>query len=199
MRLEPVRAPDALHRADAHACRLIGHRRAGPVRLFTRRRLHGQRGDALGERSGEFGMREGRVLSCKSPSTPSAAKRSCQRQTQIFDLPASRMIAFVSTPSALSSTSCTLHTCFCGALRSLTKARSRSTSAGVTEREMPLRTDSHAASLPGISTRIQMSDFIHSHVRRFKLQARIFFCSRSSVFKSTVVRQGKRHDHENDG
>jgi acetolactate decarboxylase len=39
----------------------------------------------------------------------------------------------------------------------------------------------------------------HSHVRRFKLQARVFFCSRSSVFKSTAVRQGKRHDHENDG
>ena len=32
-----------------------------------------------------------------------------------------------------------------------------------------------------ILNRIQASDLIHSHVRRFKLQARIFFCSRSSV------------------
>lgn len=33
-----------------------------------------------------FAMREGRVLSRKRPSTPSTAKRSCQRQTQVFDL-----------------------------------------------------------------------------------------------------------------
>ena len=59
-----------------------------------------------------FGMREGRVLSRKSPSTPSAANRSCQRQTQVFDLPVSRMIAFVPTPSALSNTICARQTCF---------------------------------------------------------------------------------------
>jgi hypothetical protein len=58
MRLEPVRAPDALHRADAHAC-LLGHRRAGPVRPFARWRLHGQGDDALGERSGELGDARG--------------------------------------------------------------------------------------------------------------------------------------------
>jgi hypothetical protein len=33
-----------------------------------------------------FGMREGRVLSRRSPSTPSAANRSCQRQTQVLGL-----------------------------------------------------------------------------------------------------------------
>jgi|GEM_PF-3987777 hypothetical protein len=32
-------------------------------------------------------MRDGRVLSRKRPSTPSVAKRSCQRHTQVFDLP----------------------------------------------------------------------------------------------------------------
>jgi hypothetical protein len=48
-----------------------------------------------------FGMREGRVLSRRSPSTPSVAKRSCQRQTQVLDLPVSRMIAFVPAASAL--------------------------------------------------------------------------------------------------
>ena len=43
-----------------------------------------------------------------------------------------------------------------------------------------------------------MSGSIHSHVRRFKLQARIFFCSRSSVVKSAAVRQGKGTIAEND-
>ena len=84
-------------------------------------------------------MREGRVLSRRSPSTPSAANRSCQRQTQVLDLPVSRMIAFVPTPSALSNTIRARQTCFCGALRSLTRARSRSRSAVVTEIEMPVR------------------------------------------------------------
>jgi hypothetical protein len=59
-----------------------------------------------------FAMREGRVLSRKRPSTPSTAKRSCQRQTQVLDLPVSRMIALVPTPAALSSTICARHTCF---------------------------------------------------------------------------------------
>jgi hypothetical protein len=86
-----------------------------------------------------FGMREGRVLSRSSPSTPSAAKRSCQRQTQVLDLPVSRMIAFVPTPSALSNMICARQTCFCGALRSLTKAHNRVMSAGVTEKEIPGR------------------------------------------------------------
>ena len=84
-------------------------------------------------------MREGRVLSRKSPSTPSAANRSCQRQTQVLDLPVSRMIAFVPRSSALSSTICARHTCFCGALRSLTRLRSRSMAAEVTERETLVR------------------------------------------------------------
>ena len=59
-----------------------------------------------------FGTREGRVLSRKSPSTPSAANRSCQRQTQVLDLPVSRMIAFVPTPSPLSNTICARQACF---------------------------------------------------------------------------------------
>ena len=83
-------------------------------------------------------MREGRVLSRKSPSKPSAAKRSCQRQTQVLDLPVSRMIAFVPAPSALISTISARQTCFCGALRSIVRARSRSVSAGVTENAMPV-------------------------------------------------------------
>ena len=51
-------------------------------------------------------MREGRVLSRRSPSKPSAMKRSCQRQTQVFDVPVWRMIALVPKPSADRSTIC---------------------------------------------------------------------------------------------
>jgi hypothetical protein len=60
-----------------------------------------------------FGMRETRVLSRSNPSKPSAAKRFCHRQTQVLDLPVSRMIAFVPAPSAVSSTIRARHTCFC--------------------------------------------------------------------------------------
>ena len=59
-----------------------------------------------------FAMREGRVFSHKSPSTPSAANRSCQRQTQVLDFPVSRLIAFVPTPSPLTNTICARQTCF---------------------------------------------------------------------------------------
>jgi multiple sugar transport system permease protein len=58
-RLEPVSPPDALHRTEADAG-LIGHRRAGPVRCFARRLLHGQRDDALGD--GRIELRDARGL-----------------------------------------------------------------------------------------------------------------------------------------
>ena len=99
------------------------------VRVTTRSAIEGS----------SLEMREGRVLSRRRPSKPWSAKRSCQRQTQVLDLPVSRMIALVPTPSAVSSTICARQTCFCDALRSLTRARSRALSANVTEREMPVR------------------------------------------------------------
>jgi hypothetical protein len=138
MRLEPVGAPDALHGTDADADR-VGHRHARPMRRLARRLLLVSATTRSAMAPSSFAMRAGRVLSRRSPSTPSAAKRSCQRQTQVLDLPVSRMIAFAPSPSTLSSTICARQTCFCGALRSLTKARSRSSSAGVTERQMPVR------------------------------------------------------------
>ena len=84
-------------------------------------------------------MREGRVLSRSSPSTPSSAKRSCQRQTQVLDLPVRRMISTVPTPSALSRMISARQTCFCGALRSLTSAPSRPRSVGETVKDIPVR------------------------------------------------------------
>ena len=41
------------------------------------------------------GMRDGRVLSRSSPSTPATMNRSCQRQTATLLTPACRMIATV--------------------------------------------------------------------------------------------------------
>src|SRR6202043_1429463 len=58
MRLESMRAPDAPHRRSADACGL-GHRRAGPVRRFAWRLLHGQRDDALGYGGVELGDARG--------------------------------------------------------------------------------------------------------------------------------------------
>ena len=66
-----------------------------------------------------LGMREGRVLSCRSPSTPSAANRF--RQTQVLDVLVSRMIGLAPAPSALSKTICARQTCFYGAFRPLTR------------------------------------------------------------------------------
>ena len=66
MRLEPVRAPDALHRADTDAGR-PGHCQTGPVRRFVRRRLHGRRDDALGDRGIELrDARRPRLVAQKS-------------------------------------------------------------------------------------------------------------------------------------
>jgi transposase len=42
----------------------------------------------------------------------------------------------------------------------------------------------------------QVLDSIHSHVRHFKLQARIFLCSSFKLFSVTATGQGRRHDHK---
>ena len=85
------------------------------------------------------GMRDGRVLSHKSPSKPFSAKRFCQCQTQVLDLPECRMISTVPTPSALSSTISARQTCLCGLFRSLISAVRRLRSAGETVKDIPVR------------------------------------------------------------
>src|SRR5450759_1077942 len=66
-------------------------------------------------------------------------KRSCQRQTQVFDLPVRRMISLVPTPSALNRTISARQTCLCGALRSRASAFKRRRSAGLRVMEIPVR------------------------------------------------------------
>ena len=56
---------------------------------------------------------------------PSFMNRSCQRQTQVFDLPVRRMISLVPTPSALERMIAARQACFCEALRSLVIASRR--------------------------------------------------------------------------
>src|SRR5689334_9340781 len=88
---------------------------------------------------GSDGIRGGRVLSRNSPSTPSCMKRSCQRQTAVLATPAWRMISAVPTPSALSSTIFARQTCFCGLLRSVLIASSRSRSLAMSSKLIPVR------------------------------------------------------------
>jgi hypothetical protein len=57
-------------------------------------------------------MPGGLLLSCKRPSTPSVMKRSCQRQTHVFDLPVASMIATVPKPLLLIKMILARHTCF---------------------------------------------------------------------------------------
>lgn len=65
--------------------------------------------------------------------------RACQRQTAVVDVPVAAMMAFVPTPSALSSTIRARQTCFCNVYRSLTKAPSRRRSASTGVMEIPVR------------------------------------------------------------
>ena len=80
----------------------------------------------------------GRVLSDKIPSTPASAKRSCQRQTVVFDFCVAAMIAFVPSPSALKRMIRARQTCFCGVFRLDTMATSRRCCAAETVKEMPV-------------------------------------------------------------
>ena len=84
-------------------------------------------------------MPGGRVLSRSRPSTPSAMNRSCQRHTQVLDLPVAAMIATVPRPSSVSRTICARHTCFCGDPRAATSASRRALSDSVTAILIPLR------------------------------------------------------------
>lgn len=128
--LQPVRLPDATHSACADASRLR-HHVGGPVRRLARQLGKRQRHHALGHLGSERrNAREGRVLSRNSPSKPSVAKRSCQRHTQVFDLPVCRTISTVPVPLTLSRMISARQTCFCGVLRSRMSAVSRWRSVG---------------------------------------------------------------------
>src|SRR6266702_3724880 len=66
-------------------------------------------------------------------------KRSCQRQTQVFDFPVRRMISLLPTPSALNRTISARQTCLWGVLRSRVSTFRRRRSAGLRVMEIPVR------------------------------------------------------------
>ena len=70
---------------------------------------------------------------------PSFMNRSCQRQTQVFDLPVRRMISLLPTPSALERMIAARQACFCEALRSLVIASSWPRTDRVIVMEIPVR------------------------------------------------------------
>jgi hypothetical protein len=109
------------------------------VRGLARRRCKGQSDDALGDRGVELGDARGTRLVAQKALEALVGEAFLPAPDAGLGLAGSRMIAFVPTPSAVSSTICARQTCFCDALRSLTGARSRALSANVTEREMLVR------------------------------------------------------------
>lgn len=82
--LKPVRAPDALNRADGNADG-FRHHRAGPMRRFARAVLLRQGDDPFGDVLPERSNARRAVLSRTRPSTPASMNRSCRCQTQVFD------------------------------------------------------------------------------------------------------------------
>ena len=65
--------------------------------------------------------------------------RSCQRQTQVFDLSVRRMISLVPTPLAIEGMIAARQACFCKALRSLVIASSRPRTDRMIVTEIPER------------------------------------------------------------
>src|SRR6267378_3457045 len=98
-------------------------------------------------------------------------KRSCQRHTQVFDLPVRRMISLVPTPSALKRTISARQTCLCGVLRSRASAFRRRRSAGLRVMEIPVRmrqTRMHSGpweSPPGFKCQTRSTRLAPRHVR----------------------------------
>jgi hypothetical protein len=91
MRLQTIGAPDGLNRTHAEP-RRFRRQGAGPMG----RPPDGSPSVSAATRYASVPgglMREGRVLSrySSSPSNPSSIKRSCQRQTQVLDLPVRRI------------------------------------------------------------------------------------------------------------
>ena len=137
MRGEPVRLPDALHRAQAR-CWLpwpSSGRSSGSPRRAARpglARRRGRRGPAAAVTCQACWL-----LSRSRPATPSCANRSRQRRTEGRERPAQRPIAVVPWPSAAARATLARQTCFCGLFRSATIASSRRRSAGLTWMVVP--------------------------------------------------------------
>ena len=103
------------------------------------------------------GIRDGRVLSRNKPPTPAYINRSCQRQTDGFDLPVRRMISAVPRPSAVIRMIDARQTCFCTLFRSATIAAKRARSDELTSIWIPFRM------IPGSHRRFQKGILCQIH------------------------------------
>ena len=94
VRREAVRLPDALHRRRPR-CRRPSPSRAAVQWVASYGGGCQRQRDDLGDRSGGSGAlpRRPRLVAQQTRRRPRRMKRSCQRQTQVFDLPVSAMIA----------------------------------------------------------------------------------------------------------
>ena len=136
MRLQAMRLPDALHGRGTDPSR-FGHHAKRPVGRLARRISHGQIDYALDRCRGRGRLPGFRVLSRRSPSTPSRMNRSCHRQTTGLDNPERLMISVVPQPSPVARMTLARATCFRRRFPSLTMASSRRRSSDVTFTTIP--------------------------------------------------------------
>ena len=109
------------------------------MRRFGGRITLGQRHDPLGDICPQGRNARGPRLVVQQTVDALPMKRSCQRQTQVFDLPVCRMISLVPTPAADRRTIWARHTCFWGLLRFAATAFRWRRMACVTVRDIPVR------------------------------------------------------------
>ena len=142
MRLQAVRRPDPLHRAQRHT---VAAAIARPVQCVASPGGSANvsattRSISAGGNGGKPGFR---VFSRNRPATPSRMNRSCQRQTHGFETPARRIISAVPQPSAVARMIRARQTGFCGLFRSATTAANRSRSPVLTSTLIPARMTHH--------------------------------------------------------
>ena len=124
VRAEAMGLPDRLDRRRRDASNLAIARSVQWVAscggaCWVRRTISATRSGGIGALLG------GRDLSRSKPLTPSCMNRSCQRQTQVLDLPVSAMIDEFPSPSSLFRMIRARQTCFCELFGSATIACNR--------------------------------------------------------------------------
>jgi hypothetical protein len=159
MRLKPVGAPDALNRTDRDA-RDLCHQRAGPVRRLAGRIIERQGDNSCGDFIAQRFDAGRRRLVTQQAFKPFRGETLLPAPDAGLRLAGLAHDCIRARAAWLSRTISACHTCFCGALRSLTRASSRRRSAGKTVMDIHAA-GSHTASPAGIPNRIQMSDLIH--------------------------------------
>ena len=122
------------------------------------------------------GMRDGRVLSHSKPSTPSVMNRSCQRpHCRLAGARAAHDLRCAATIRGQQNDVRSPHMFLSGVSICHDRCQSLAvTGTYLDDDPCAHAINSHPRPASGILIRTHPSDFVHSHVRHFKLQARIF-------------------------